>query len=56
MPAVFRPVAFWLLKTGVLVLLFAKFPTENVDFIGWLTQKTHFFGIELSNLGGSRVT
>ena len=30
---------------------FAKLPTENVDFIGWLTQKTHFFGIELSNLG-----
>ena len=30
---------------------FAKLPTENVDFIGWLTQKTRFFEIELSNLG-----
>ena len=35
--------------------LFAKFPTENVDFISWLTQKNHFFGAELSNLGGYKL-
>ena len=28
-----------------------EIPTETVDFIGWLTQKTRFFEIELSNLG-----
>ena len=43
------------LTASVILQRFAKLTTENVDLIGWLTQKTHFFGIELSNLGAQLI-